>query len=80
MSIDDFKTIKTKRDYVLARVSLDLHSHMKHLSGIQILLNFIDKEILPTNKYFLTGLQRILTPEELRNFKQPKKQRYVNTR
>lgn len=80
MSIDDFKTIKTTRDYVLVRVSLDLHSHMKHKSGIRILLNFIEKEKLPYNQYFLKALQRILTTDELSRFKQPPKQRYVNTR
>lgn len=80
MSIDDFRIIKTKRDYIVLRESMDVHSHFRHRNACNILLDFIKSDRLPHNQYFLKALQRILTNEELRNFKQPKKQRYVNTR
>lgn len=72
-----FEIKKVHEGYILVRKGTDKHSHFKHRSGALITIQYINKKIIPNNNYFWVAIQRLLTDDELLEFKKPK-QRYNN--
>lgn len=69
------------RGYVVVRLNMpeNFHAHVSTLNGCRILINLIDKGVLPRSKYLQESCRRILTDEEYSRLKKPK-QSYYNSK
>ena len=71
---------RTSRDYLVIRKdgAYEQHAHFKRLDGAEKLIDLINKNRMPTERYFQVAIKRLLTPEEIEQLVYKKKKSYYN--
>lgn len=76
----EFRVIRTKKDYIVARVDGEYkqHSHHHNRNACYKLISILQKGVMPKSNYLKISASRLLTDEELSKLTVKDKPYYIN--